>query len=260
MYFLSLLSIFSANGCGLNNGGCSHLCLNRPHPQQFVCACPMGLELTQDGKTCIVPEAFLLFTRRIDIRRISLETNHNDVVIPLAGVKDATALDFDINDSRIYWTDVSLKVFLFKKYLIKTQSSCFWTTLFMWRCTLVENVLICWILNCCRQLTEPSWTAAVWNMLSSTGLTTQRASVWTGSHITSTGPTQAHGGSKCLDLMEQPERSLYGGTSKILDPSLSILQMGKKMWKLLLNGPNKFMKCCCHRCGKFLCKIFLFYI
>ncbi len=64
----------------------------------------------QEGKICIVPEAFLLFTRRADIRRLSLETNHNEVVIPLAGVKDATALDFDINDSRIYWTDVSTKV------------------------------------------------------------------------------------------------------------------------------------------------------
>lgn len=100
----------SANGCGENNGECSHLCLNRPFPLNYVCACPMGLELLKDGRTCIIPEAFLLFTRRADIRRISLETNNNDVIIPLSGVKDATALDFDINDSRIYWTDVSLKV------------------------------------------------------------------------------------------------------------------------------------------------------
>lgn len=70
----------------------------------------MGLELTQDGKVCIVPEAFLLFTRRVDIRRVSLETDNNDVVIPLSNVKEATALDFDINDSRIYWTDVATKV------------------------------------------------------------------------------------------------------------------------------------------------------
>ncbi len=48
--------------------------------------------------------------RRADIRRISIETNHNDVVIPLSGVKDAIALDFDINDNRIYWTDVKLQV------------------------------------------------------------------------------------------------------------------------------------------------------
>ena len=70
----------------------------------------MGLELLANGTTCIEPEAFLLFSRRADIRRISLETKHNDIVIPLAGVKEASALDFDINDSRIYWTDISLKV------------------------------------------------------------------------------------------------------------------------------------------------------
>ena len=62
------------NGCaGDENGGCSHLCLHRPIGQ--TCACPMGLELLADGKQCIVPEAFLLFTRLNDIRRISLELN-----------------------------------------------------------------------------------------------------------------------------------------------------------------------------------------
>ena len=61
-------------------------------------------------KTCIVPEAFLLFSRRADIRRISLETNNNNVAIPLTGVKEASALDFDVTDNRMYWTDISLKV------------------------------------------------------------------------------------------------------------------------------------------------------
>ena len=61
-------------------------------------------------KTCIVPEAFLLFSRRADIRRISLETNNNNVAIPLTGVKEASASDFDVTDNRIYWTDISLKV------------------------------------------------------------------------------------------------------------------------------------------------------
>ncbi|XP_074659791.1 low-density lipoprotein receptor-related protein 6-like [Tubulanus polymorphus] len=97
------------NKCASENGGCSHLCLNRADPSGPVCACPMGLELLANQKTCIVPEAFLLFSQRSDIRRISLETNHNDVVIPLARVKDAMALDFDIDDNRIYWTDLQLK-------------------------------------------------------------------------------------------------------------------------------------------------------
>lgn len=74
------------------------------------CACPIGLELMGDMSTCIVPEAFLLFSRHTDIRRISLETNNNNVAIPLTGVKEASALDFDVTDNRIYWTDITLKV------------------------------------------------------------------------------------------------------------------------------------------------------
>ncbi|KAH0616373.1 hypothetical protein JD844_027417 [Phrynosoma platyrhinos] len=97
----------STNPCAEFNGGCSHLCLYRP--QGLRCACPIGLELISDMKTCIVPEAFLLFSRRADIRRISLETNNNNVAIPLTGVKEASALDFDVTDNRIYWTDISLK-------------------------------------------------------------------------------------------------------------------------------------------------------
>uniref|UniRef100_A0A8C4XW01 LDL receptor related protein 6 n=1 Tax=Gopherus evgoodei TaxID=1825980 RepID=A0A8C4XW01_9SAUR len=99
--------ITGANPCAEDNGGCSHLCLYRPQGPR--CACPIGLELISDMRTCIVPEAFLLFSRRADIRRISLETNNNNVAIPLTGVKEASALDFDVTDNRIYWTDISLK-------------------------------------------------------------------------------------------------------------------------------------------------------
>ncbi|XP_035257773.1 low-density lipoprotein receptor-related protein 6 [Anguilla anguilla] len=98
---------FGTNPCAENNGGCSHLCLFRP--QGVQCACPIGLELIGDLSTCIVPEAFLLFSRHTDIRRISLETNNNNVAIPLTGVKEASALDFDVTDNRIYWTDITLK-------------------------------------------------------------------------------------------------------------------------------------------------------
>lgn len=104
-----LLSLcVGVNPCAVANGGCSHLCLYKP--QGVSCACPIGLELMADLTTCIVPEAFLLFSRHTDIRRISLETYTNNVAIPLTGVKEASALDFDITDNRIYWTDITLKV------------------------------------------------------------------------------------------------------------------------------------------------------
>ncbi|XP_061077917.1 low-density lipoprotein receptor-related protein 5 [Conger conger] len=101
-------TVHGTNGCAEDNGGCSHLCFHRP--QGLRCACPMGLELLSDLRSCIVPEAFLLFTNRPDIRRISLGTNSNDVAIPLTGVKEASALDFDVLENRIYWTDVSTKM------------------------------------------------------------------------------------------------------------------------------------------------------
>ena len=55
-----------------------------------------------------VPEAFLLFSNADDIRRISLETN-NGVVIPLLDIKEANAIDFNVHDMQIYWTDLTLK-------------------------------------------------------------------------------------------------------------------------------------------------------
>ncbi|RUS74219.1 hypothetical protein EGW08_018025 [Elysia chlorotica] len=99
----------STNICAINNGQCSHLCLYRPKPLRHVCACPMGLELRADGKTCIVPDAFLLFSSRSDIRRLSLETSYNNQPIPIQGVQKAMAIDFDISDNRIYWTDGELQ-------------------------------------------------------------------------------------------------------------------------------------------------------
>ncbi|XP_048340184.1 low-density lipoprotein receptor-related protein 5 isoform X2 [Sphaerodactylus townsendi] len=103
----SVTKAVGTNSCAQNNGGCSHLCFFTP--QECRCACPIGLELLSDMKTCIIPEAFLVFTSRAAIHRISLETNNNDVAIPLTGVKEASALDFDVSDNRIYWTDISLK-------------------------------------------------------------------------------------------------------------------------------------------------------
>lgn len=52
----------------------------------------------------------MFFSLRDNIRSISLGTNSNDVAIPLTGVKEASALDFDVSERRIYWTDIQAKV------------------------------------------------------------------------------------------------------------------------------------------------------
>ncbi|XP_037071386.1 low-density lipoprotein receptor-related protein 6-like [Pollicipes pollicipes] len=93
------------NRCWGDNAGCSHLCLNTPDGP--ACHCPIGHELTKDLKTCIVPKAFLLYSQKKFIRRISLETFLNDVIIPIPGIKQAGALDFNMHDQRIYWMDIN---------------------------------------------------------------------------------------------------------------------------------------------------------
>ncbi|XP_076116037.1 low-density lipoprotein receptor-related protein 6-like isoform X1 [Mytilus galloprovincialis] len=103
---VNLVKIEGTNPCAHNNGECSHLCLMTPN--KSVCACPMGLELSGNSKTCIIPEAFLIFSGQQNIKRLSLESNHRIRPIPIRGIKEAPiAIDYDINDNRIYWTDAT---------------------------------------------------------------------------------------------------------------------------------------------------------
>lgn len=72
------------NACALRNGECSHLCLNRPGGD-YVCTCPIDRELAADRRQCVVPRAFLLFSKLDSIGTISLEFNEgnrNDYKIP----------------------------------------------------------------------------------------------------------------------------------------------------------------------------------
>ena len=55
------LSVVGVNPCAGDNGGCSHLCLMSPHPPYYTCACPTGVQLQKDGKTCATGEPPLYF-------------------------------------------------------------------------------------------------------------------------------------------------------------------------------------------------------
>ncbi|XP_028649665.2 low-density lipoprotein receptor-related protein 4 isoform X1 [Erpetoichthys calabaricus] len=98
------------NKCGVKNGGCSHLCL--PNPNGISCACPTGIQLKSDGKTCDdSPETYLLFSSRGSIRRISLDTNdYTDVYVPVPELNNVISLDYDSVDGKVYYTDVHLDV------------------------------------------------------------------------------------------------------------------------------------------------------
>ena len=52
------------------------------------------------------PVHFLLLARKVDIRRISLDTpDLTDVVLPVSGLRHAVAIDFDPVDKIVYWSD-----------------------------------------------------------------------------------------------------------------------------------------------------------
>ncbi|KFD58360.1 hypothetical protein M514_00586 [Trichuris suis] len=95
----------SINECGQNNGNCSHLCLFRPTGR--VCMCPVGWELATNGRTCNVPEAFLMFTERDnnDILRISLSNPKGNLdSLKLLNVSQPITLDYHYSSGKVYWT------------------------------------------------------------------------------------------------------------------------------------------------------------
>uniref|UniRef100_A0A8C5MYQ0 LDL receptor related protein 4 n=1 Tax=Leptobrachium leishanense TaxID=445787 RepID=A0A8C5MYQ0_9ANUR len=98
------------NKCGERNGGCSHLCL--PNPKGYSCACPTGIQLKSDERTCDPsPDTYLLFSSRGSIRRISLDTDdYTDVHVPIQELHNVISLDYDSVDGKIYYTDVFLDV------------------------------------------------------------------------------------------------------------------------------------------------------
>ncbi|XP_073707444.1 low-density lipoprotein receptor [Garra rufa] len=137
----------NTNECLTNNGGCSHTCsdlkmgyecvcpagfhlINRTHcedvdecadadrctqicinlPGSFRCDCKEGFELDQMTKDCKAVTgsgAFLLFSTRHEVRKMALGSRTYTALIRRQ--KNVVALDVDVHNDRIFWSDVSLK-------------------------------------------------------------------------------------------------------------------------------------------------------
>uniref|UniRef100_A0A6Q2Y3H0 EGF-like domain-containing protein n=1 Tax=Esox lucius TaxID=8010 RepID=A0A6Q2Y3H0_ESOLU len=130
------------NECMLNNGGCSHVCLDRPigyecqcpagyqlldkrtcgdidecespnacsqicinYKGDFKCECYEGYEIDPVTKTCKAEGKgpYLLFTSRHEIRRVDPVKRDNSQV--LAAQKNAVSLDVDVANNRLFWCD-----------------------------------------------------------------------------------------------------------------------------------------------------------
>ncbi|XP_049327868.1 low-density lipoprotein receptor-related protein 1 isoform X3 [Astyanax mexicanus] len=132
--------------CSLDNGGCSHNCTVAPgegimcscplgmelgpdnktcqiqgfcakhlkcsqrcEQDKFTvkCSCYEGWVLEPDMESCRSTDPFkpfIIFSNRHEIRRIDLHKGEFSVLVP--GLRNTIALDFHLNDSALYWTDV----------------------------------------------------------------------------------------------------------------------------------------------------------
>lgn len=94
------------NACGTNNGLCSHLCLRSP--AGYSCACPTGVLMQADGRTCQnQPNAYLLLASKNSLGRVSFDTDDKSyVMLPVSGIRSAFAVDFHWNQSLLFYSDI----------------------------------------------------------------------------------------------------------------------------------------------------------
>uniref|UniRef100_A0A0N4ZSY8 EGF-like domain-containing protein n=1 Tax=Parastrongyloides trichosuri TaxID=131310 RepID=A0A0N4ZSY8_PARTI len=105
------------NPCAINNGGCSNFCILHPGEPYYSCHCPVGVNLTSDGKTCNKNgiEKVLFIASASGLLYISLDTNElvPRPIITNSFINDSENnalfiildIDYDVINHFIYWIE-----------------------------------------------------------------------------------------------------------------------------------------------------------
>lgn len=100
------------NPCMQTNGDCAHFCFALPGfsagTQNKKCSCAFG-DLAADQKSCEMSKNdFLIYTTESTVRSLRLDPEDHALPFPVINVlRTSVALDFDLVDNRIYFTQSS---------------------------------------------------------------------------------------------------------------------------------------------------------
>ena len=98
-----------SNGCSHLNGGCSELCFWVQ--SRVKCSCRTGYELESDNTTCVDPPAFLIYSGKTDLHRVSLIKSESEELLPLGKVKAPAAVE-TMGGGWVYWSDSKVRALL----------------------------------------------------------------------------------------------------------------------------------------------------
>ncbi|XP_067230883.1 low-density lipoprotein receptor [Chanodichthys erythropterus] len=119
---------------------CSQICVNLPG--SFKCDCNEGFELdhmTKDCKAITGSGAFLFFSTRHEVRKMALGSREYTLLIRQQ--KNVVALDVDIPNDRIFWSDASQK----KIYSTATADPAHHSTVIDSQISRPEGLAVDWI-------------------------------------------------------------------------------------------------------------------